>query len=124
MLDYTLTINSVDFTNYVERDSYATSKIPVYSESVLTMDGYTHVANLRNKGEVTFTLNPQNATDTATLCNALLTQPCVVYYFSLQTQHYEQVNMMLDRHSAEYLSRCLYKNQRWNQLEQITLTEL
>ena len=124
MLDYTLTINGVNFTDKIERDSYMTKKIPVYSDSIVTMDGITHVTNLRNKSEISFSLNPQNATDTATLCTALLTMPCEVYYFSLQTQAYELKNMMIDSQSAEYLSRCLYRGQRWNQMDSITLTEL
>lgn len=124
MLDYTLKINNVDFTGKIERDSYRTAKIPVYSDSVMTLDGVTHVANLRNKGEVSFSLNPQNATDTATLCSALLVMPCTVYYFSLQSQAYETVRMMIDNQSAEYLSRCLYGGLKWNQMDSITLTEL
>lgn len=124
MLDYTLTINGVDFTDKIERDSYMTKKIPVYSDSIVTMDGITHVTNLRNKSEISFALNPQNATVTAMLCTALLTMPCEVYYFSLQTQTYELKNMIIDSQSAEYLSRCLYRGERWNQMDSITLTEL
>lgn len=124
MLDYTLTINGVDFTSMVERDSYKTSKIPVYSDSIMTMDGITHVALLRNKGEISFDMNPQNATDTASVCTALLTIPCAVRYFDLQTQAYVNANMVIDQQSAQYLSRCLYRGERWNQMESITLTEL
>lgn len=124
MLDYTITINGVDFTSAIERDSYTTNKTPVYSDSVVTMDGITHVTNLRNKSVVRFSLNPQNAADTRVLCTALLTMPCDVNYFSLQTQQYEHANMMLEEQSAQYLSRCLYRGQRWNQMEEIELTEL
>lgn len=124
MLDYTLTINGVDFTGMVERDSYVTSKIPVYSDSVVTMDGITHLALIRNKGEITFEFNPQNATDTQAACAALLSIPCVVDYFSLQTQAYERANMSIDQQSAQYLSRCLFRGERWNQMTSITLTEL
>ena len=124
MLDYTLTINGVDFTSMVERDSYRTSKIPVYSDSVMTMDGVTHVALLRNKNEISFEMNPQNASETETACNALLSTPCRVELFSLQSQQYETVYMTLTQQSANYLSRCYHKGLRWNQLDSITLTEL
>lgn len=124
MIDYTLKINDVDFTGMVERDSYNTSKIPVYSDPVMTMDGITHVALLRNKGELSFEMNPQNATDTETACRALLSSPCKVEYFNLQTQEYETVYMSLSQQSANYLSRCYYKGLRWNQMDSITLTEL
>lgn len=124
MLDYTLTINGVDFTSMVERDSYVTSKIPVYCESIMTMDGVTHVALLRNKGEITFEMNPQNAAQTSAACVALLTMPCVVRYFDLQTQAYVNATMVIEQQTAQYLSRCLYKGERWSQMESITLTEL
>ena len=124
MLDYTLTINGVDFTSMVERDSYVTSKIPVYCESIMTMDGVTHVALLRNKGEITFEMNPQNAAQTSAACVALLTMPCVVRYFDLQTQAYVNATMVIEQQTVQYLSRCLYKGERWNQMESITLTEL
>lgn len=124
MLDYTLMINGVDFTNMVERDSYTTAKLPVYSDSVMTMDGVTHIALLRNKGEIHFEFNPQNAADTNAACAALLSMPCTVYYFNLQDQIYEYANMTVDQQSAQYLSRCLYRGERWNQMAAITLTEL
>ena len=124
MLNYTFTVNGVDLTAMIERDSYVTSKTPVYSDSVMTMNGITHVALLRNKGEVKFDFNPQNATDTATACAALLTMPCKVYYFNLQTQAYENADMIIDQQSAQYLSRCLHLGLAWNQMTSITLTEL
>lgn len=124
MLDYTLTINGVDFTRFVERDSYNTSKIPVYTESVVTLDGVTHTALIRNKGELRFEMNPQNASDTETACRALLSTPCEVNYFNLQTQEYERAYMTIDQQSANYLSRCYYKGLKWNQMDSITMTEL
>ena len=107
MLDYTLTINGVNFTPYIERDSYKTSKIPVYSESVMTIDGYSHVALLRNKNEISFEFNPQNSEDISICANAFLSLPCEVYFYSLQTQQYEYANMTLTQQAAQYLSRCL-----------------
>lgn len=124
MLDYTLTINGVDFTHMVERDSYSTSKIPVYSESVMTMDGITHVALLRNKGEIEFEFNPQNSVDTEAACTALLRMPCLVYYYNLQEQAYRYANMIINQQTAQYLSRCLYRGEKWNQMDKITLSEL
>lgn len=124
MLAYTLTINGVDFTDAIRFDSYSTKKIPVYSQSVQTLDGVTHVALLRNKGQVTFTLNPKNAEDTETLVDALLAIPCTVYYFNLQTQLYETANMTLDEVSADFLARCKFLGKKWSQTDQITLEEL
>lgn len=124
MLHYTLTVNGVDFTQFVERDSYATSKIPVYTDSIVTMDGVEHLKLLRNKAEITFSFNPQNAANTKIICEALLNQPCVVYYFNLQTQTYTTANMKIDKQTAQFLSRCLFVGLDWNGLADITLTEL
>mgnify|MGYP007057775848 FL=1 len=72
MLDYTLTINGVDFTAMVERDSYQTDTVPIYTERITTMDGVDHVALLRNKSTLTFEFNPQTTAQTKTACDALL----------------------------------------------------
>lgn len=124
MLDYTLTINGTDFTGMIERDSYSTKKVAVFSEAVVTMDGVTHLSLIRNKAEISFKLNPQTASDTATASAALLSMPCEVYYFNLQDQQYEYANAVIDAQSATYLSRCLQGNLRWNQIDAVTLTEL
>lgn len=124
MLHYDFTINGVDFKPFVERDSYNTSKIPVYSDSIVTMDGVEHLTLLRNKGEITFSFNPQNAANTQAACNALLVMPCEVYYFNLQTQQYELAIMRIDQQSARFLSYCLAYGLDWNQMTDITLTEL
>lgn len=124
MLNYQFQINGTNFAPYVERDSYNTAMRPVYTNEVVTLDGVSHYANLRNKYEITFEMNPTTAARTAALGNALMVQPCTVYFFSLQTQSYTTATMSLDGHSADYLSRCLSQGQTWNQLAEITLTEL
>lgn len=124
MLDYTLTINSTDFTAMVERDSYKTDTVPVFSERITTMDGVDHVALIRNKSSLTFEFNPQTTTQTKTACDALLTQPCTVYFYNIQSNAYKTADMTLDGQSAQYLSRCLSRGLHWNQMQSITLTEL
>lgn len=124
MLDFNLTINGVDFKPFIRWDSYSTRKIPVYSQTVTTIDGVEHKTLIRNRGELSFSLNPQNATNTLALASALLTQPCTVNYFSLQTQQYEGAIMALDGQSAEYLVRCKFQGEKWNKFDSITLTEL
>lgn len=124
MLNYTLTINNTDLTSYVKFDSYATSMSTVYSSPVVTMDGVTHVRKIRSKGTVSFELNPQDAATTKIIAETLLSQPCTVYYFNLQTQTYETANMMMDGQSAEYLALCEAKGLNWNQMSPIELTEL
>lgn len=124
MLDYTLTVNGTDLTKYVKYDSYSTNKTPMYADPVTTLDGVQHTALIRSVGSVTFELNPQNATDTQIIASALLTQPCAVKYFSLQTQQYEDATMKLTDQSADYLVKCKFLGQKWNQINTITLVEL
>lgn len=124
MLAYKLTINGVDFTDAIRFDSYSTKKVPVYSQSVQTLDGVTHVAVIRYRGQVTFSLNPRDAATTGTLIAALLSHPLSVYYFNLQTQQYETANMMLNEVSAEFLARCKFLGLKWAQTDEITLEEL
>ena len=124
MLDYALTVNGTDLTKYIKYDSYSTNKTPMYADPITTLDGVQHTALIRSVGSVTFELNPQNATDTQTIASALLTQPCAVKYFSLQTQQYEERNMKLTDQSAEYLVKCKFQGLKWNQIGKVTLVEL
>lgn len=124
MLAYTLKINSVDITSYINYDSYSTSETPVYSDEVVTLDGVSHIAQIRTKSGVRFSFNPQNATTTNTIATALLTQPCSVYFYNLQNQQYETANMRLTGQSAEFLARCKFVGAKWNQIGEITLEEL
>lgn len=124
MVDYTVKINNLSISDDIERDSYSTSTIHVYTKSVQTMDGVEHFVLLRNKGSVTFKLNPRTASRTQTICTVLMTQPCTVVYFDLETNASKTATMSIDQHTAKYLSRCLSQGLKWNELEEITLTEL
>lgn len=124
MTNYTFTVNGTDFSKFVERDKYSTSLSPVYGETIQTIDGVGHTALLRKKGALRLTLNPQNATDTAAICTALLNSPCEVTYHCLQRNADVTALMTLDSLSATFLSRCLYLGLPWNDIDSINLTEL
>lgn len=117
-------VNGVDFSRFVERDSYATALEPVYAETIQTMDGVNHTALLRTRGSIRLRFNPQTDSDTAALCSALLAAPCEVQYRCLQRDVDVTALMCVDTISAQFLSRCLYLGDEWNQMESITLTEL
>ena len=117
-------VNGVDFSRFVERDSYATALEPVYAETIQTMDGVNHTALLRTRGSIRLRFNPQTDSDTAALCSALLASPCEVQYRCLQRDVDVTALMCVDTISAQFLSRCLYLGDEWNQIESITLTEL
>ena len=108
----------------VERDSYMTDTVPVFSERITTMDGVDHTALIRNKKTISFEFNPQTAAQTKIACDALSTQPITVYFFNIQSNAYETAEMTIDGQSAQYLSRCLSSGLHWNQMQPITLTEL
>ena len=108
----------------VERDSYKTDTVPVFSERFTTMNGVDHTALIRNKKTIAFEFNPQTAAQTKIACDALSIQPITVYFFDLQANDYGTAKMTLDGQSAQYLSRCLSQGLKWNQMDPITLTEL
>lgn len=120
----TFVCNSTDLTDYVERDSYRTSLTAVYGETIRTINGVGHTALLRLKGELRVKFNPQSAAESAAICTTLLNSPCEVRYRCLQRNAEVTALMTIDSVSASYLSRCLYLGQKWNQMDDITLTEL
>ena len=124
MVNYTFKINNTSYAGFVERDSYETSLSPVYGETIQTMDGVNHTALLRVRGSVKVKLNPTNDSDTAAICADLLNSPCEVAYHCLQRDTDVTVLMTVDELTAEFLSRCKYNADEWNQLGEITLTEL
>ena len=121
---YTFIVNGNDYTGLVERDSYRTAVMPVYGETIQTLDGVGHTALLRVKGSLTVKLNPQTAAQTAAICADLLNAPCEVQYKCLQRNVNVTALMVLDAVSAMFLSRCLYLGQKWNDVDEIVLKEL
>ena len=119
-----LIVNGTDLSEYVERDSYRTSLTPVYGQTIETLNGVQHTALLRLRGALKVGLNPQTDTDTATICTALLNTPCQVTYHCLQRDADVTSLMKVDPISAQFLSRCLFLGDEWNDIDDITLTEL
>ena len=124
MSKYTFTVNSHDYSDFVERDSYVTSLEPVYGETIQTIDGVGHTALLRLRGALSLKLNPKTAADTAAICTDLLASPCEVQYHCLQRNAAVTALMTVDTITATYLSRCLYLGKAWNEIDEISLTEL
>lgn len=125
MVDFPFELDGISFSRMVERDSYSTDLEPVYSDETVTMDKTIHKRLVRNRGYLTVGLNPQTAADTAALCNALLKCPISVKYHCLQRHMDVYAQMVLDNTlTASYLSRCLYRREKWNEVESITLMEL
>lgn len=121
---YTVVINGFDLTNYVERDSYQTALIPVESSRVTTMDGVDHVHVLRHKGQLVIGLNPIIDRDLADFTDAVMVSPMTVQYHNIQKNEVITSQMTLDTYSAQWLSRCLFRGEKWNQTQTITFTEL
>lgn len=124
MISYRFKAGGLDLAPYVERDSYATTVTPVFTDSVTTMDGVDHYSLLRLRGSVTVKLNPQSAAATALICAALLQHPVTVEYFCLQRQAVVVASMRAPAQTAQFLSRCLAGGQCWMQAANITLEEL
>lgn len=121
---YPLEANGLDITNLVQADSYETALVPVYGETIITMDGIERTCVIRKRGEVSFEVNPQTASAAAALCEALLKYPVKMRYHCLQRNTEVLADMKLSSVSARHLSRVRFAGCEWNEIGKITLTEL
>ena len=124
MTEYTYTINGTDFSGYVARGSYSTGLIPVYGDTITTLDGVDHVVIRRYKGFLTHDVNALTETQLETLAAALMDAPLTVTYHCLQRGTDVTATMIPGNQTARHLADCLYGDEAWNKVETITLTEL
>ena len=124
MTDYTYTINGTDFSDYVDRDTYTTGLIPVYGEKITTLDGVDHVTVLRHKGVISHGLNALTQTELKTLAATLVNAPLTVSYYCQQRGEVVTAKMLPNEQTARRLVDCLYGNDTWHEVGNITLTEL
>ena len=80
----TFKINDVDFSDVIQRYGYATTYDPVYTNSMMSMNGIEHVGYLRHRGSVTITLNPLEGTRLSQLAAALAGGIYEIKYTCLQ----------------------------------------
>ena len=121
-MNYTFKINNVDFSDVIQKYGYATSYDPVYSDSMMSLNGIEYIAILRYRGTLTITLKPLEGTRLSQLTTALTAGIPEITYTCLQRNADVITSMRLDVNSAELLlenaSRKLVGN------TQITFTEL
>ena len=122
--NYPVVINDEDITYMIEVDSYVTALVPVYGGSVTTMDGVEHLAIVRYKGKLSFSVNPMTDVQTAKLSKLLSAGVVKVQYHCLQRNTTIFATMKIDSITAQHLGRVRYAGQKWNELAEITLTEL
>lgn len=110
----TFTINGTDFSGYITKYGYETAVIPVFAESVQTLDGVEHTAIIRYKGQVHITIRPLTGSEWSTLHTALSQGILTVVYYCIQRNTNITAYMRLDEMSAEKVlenaSRTLYGN--------------
>lgn len=118
----TFTINGTDFSGYITKYGYETAVIPVFAESVQTLDGVEHTAVIRYRGQLNITIRPLTGAEWYTLYNALSQGILTIVYSCIQRNADVMANMKLDEMSAEKVlqnaSRTLYGN------TQLTFVEL
>ena len=118
----TFKIATVDYSTYLTKYGYQVKEIPVFSESVQTMDGVEHVAVIRYKKALTVTIRPLTATEWATFFTALSTGILSITFTGPQANTDLTANMRLDEASTDLAlintSRTLYANTT------LTFTEL
>lgn len=109
----TFKINTVDYSSYLTKYGYSTTYIPVFADSVTTLDGVEHTAVIRYRGSLTVTLRPMTATEWATF-SAALAGILSITYTNIQKGTDVTANMRMDDYSADTVlinaSRTLFGN--------------
>lgn len=121
---YEVEVNGLDISGLVDVTSYHTTMEPVFSDTITTIDGVDHVAVLRLRGTLTFAFNSLTAAQTAAVSQALLTLPATVRYHCLQRKASVVATMRLNGVSAQALARIRFGGAQWNEVGEITFTEL
>lgn len=121
---YEVEVNGLDISGLVDITSYNTTMEPVYSDTITTIDGVDHVAVLRLRGTLTFAFNSLTAAQTAAVSQALLALPATVRYRCLQRHAVVLATMRLSGLSAQALARIRFGGAQWNEVGEITFTEL
>lgn len=121
--EYPFEINGVDFRRMVERDSYQTGLIPVYTDTITTMDGVDHDELIRWRGKVSVKINPQTAEDAAAFCAELMKPHVTLLYHCQQRNASVYAKMRMDALSSIHLSRCRHLGKKWVEPETFTFTE-
>ena len=124
MTDFLFTINGIDFSEYIDKNGYATKLMPVFSETITTLDGVDHKALIRKKGAITVKLNTLNETQLSTLATTVLNAPATVAYHCLERDADVSALMAPSEITARHLADCLYNGKNWHEVGDITLTEL
>lgn len=121
---YPVIIGGVEITAMIEIDSYETALIPVYGGSVTTMDGVEHTSVIREKGYLKFAVNPMTDVQTKKLNDAMKNSIAEVQYHCTQRNATVIATMKIDRPTARHMGRVNYGGAKWNELAEITMTEL
>lgn len=117
---------SFDLSPFIDRHSFSFGIEPRRRQVIQTMDGVDHIAGGGYRQKVTFTFNPLTREQVTLILTELFAHPAFTVSMRglLPSDTTTNYNMRLDELSAVYLSRCLFRNLNWYQLEPITFVEL
>lgn len=121
---YPLIMGGIDVTAMVAADSFETTLVPVVGGSVTTMDGVTHEAIIREKSHIKFAVNHLTEAQTQKLNAALKNGITEVQFRCMQRNANFIATMKADKPTARHMDRVKYGGAKWNELSEITLTEL
>ena len=100
-MSYTFKINNVDYSGYLQKYGYSTSYDPVYSDSMMALNGVEYVAVPRYRGTLSVVIKPVEGTALSTLTTALSAGILEITYTCLQRNYDVTASMRLDTNSAE-----------------------
>lgn len=119
---HTVIVSGLDITDSI--GGYVTDRTPVYSDSVVTMDGVEHKVLIRTKSRLAVTLNPRSLGDVAALCDALEHQPVDVSFYDQQNGMQRTASMVCDFPTATLIRGMTHLGQRWVELGELIFEEL
>lgn len=93
---YPFLLNGVDFSDVIHKYGYTTDRTPVYSAQWVDLSGVTHSVKLREKGQLSVTLNDIEAERSLELCRHLRKPDLQVTYHSFQTGETVSERMRID----------------------------
>lgn len=82
----TFEVNGTDLSALCSRRGYTSTRVPVYSKTVTTLDGAEHARVLRWRNSVTVTLNDLTDAEVAAFCAAVSGEDLTVKFYSAQLE--------------------------------------
>lgn len=122
MFKHNIKIGVTDITDVVA--NYETETEPVYTSSVMTMDGIEHKQIIRTRTTLNVVLNPMTLSRAAEVCALLERQPLTVTFYDHATGADRVASMVAEIPTLQTIRGMIHAGARWVEVGEIVLEEL